>query len=206
MSRAGLVATLSLLAWYYGRKFHPFVLLPFAAAITVAWQPSYVWGDLGWQLSFSAFMAVILLAPLLQRYFFGDKPPATIRQILGETVAAHLATMPIIASSFSVLSHVAIPANLLIVPLVPLAMLLTFLSGLLGLIAPMTAEFFSQPTTWLLGYMTSMAEYVASLPWAQATIEFTWWAVLLYYAALGALMVYLTRRTKLDLREANIVV
>jgi competence protein ComEC len=43
MSRAGLVAGLSLLAWYYGRRFHPLVLLPFTMAITVLIQPSYAW-------------------------------------------------------------------------------------------------------------------------------------------------------------------
>jgi competence protein ComEC len=46
MSRAGLVSGLSLLAWYYGRKIHPFVLLPFAAAITVLLRPAYIWGIL----------------------------------------------------------------------------------------------------------------------------------------------------------------
>lgn len=83
MSRAGLVAGLSLLAWYYGRKFHPLVLLPFAAAVTVLIDPSFAWGDLGWQLSFTAFAGVMIIAPLGQAYFFGDKKPGTIRQILG---------------------------------------------------------------------------------------------------------------------------
>lgn len=46
MSRAGLVAGLSLATWYYGRRLHPFVLLPLAAAITIAVEPSYAWGDL----------------------------------------------------------------------------------------------------------------------------------------------------------------
>lgn len=69
MTRAGLVSSMSLLAWYYGRGFHPFVLLPVAAAITVLLQPSYVWGDLGWQLSFAAFIGVMVLGPLLQAYF-----------------------------------------------------------------------------------------------------------------------------------------
>lgn len=73
MSRAGLVTGLSLLAWYYGRKFHPLVLLPIAAAVTVLVNPSYAWGDVGWQLSFAAFGGVMILAPLLQAYFFGDK-------------------------------------------------------------------------------------------------------------------------------------
>ena len=36
MTRAGLVSGLSLVAWRYGRVFHPLVLLPLAAAITVA--------------------------------------------------------------------------------------------------------------------------------------------------------------------------
>lgn len=42
MTRAGLVSGMSLLSWYYGHAFHPFVLLPVAAAITTALQPSYV--------------------------------------------------------------------------------------------------------------------------------------------------------------------
>lgn len=54
MSRAGLVAGLGLVAWYYGRRFHPLVLLPFAMAVTVMINPSYAWGDMGWQLSFAA--------------------------------------------------------------------------------------------------------------------------------------------------------
>ena len=64
MSRAALVTGLSLAAWYYGRKIHPLVLLLFAAAITVLINPSFLWGDIGWALSFTAFAGVMLLAPL----------------------------------------------------------------------------------------------------------------------------------------------
>ena len=78
MTRAGLVSGLSLMAWYYGHRFHPLILLPFVAGITVAVQPSYVWGDLGWQLSFAAFAGVMILAPLLQSYFYGQKEPSII--------------------------------------------------------------------------------------------------------------------------------
>ncbi len=73
MSRAGLVAGLSLLAWYYGRRIHPLVLLPLAMAITVMVQPSYAWGDLGWQLSFAAFAGVLIGAPLIQAYFLATR-------------------------------------------------------------------------------------------------------------------------------------
>lgn len=205
MSRAGLVAGLALAAWYYGRKFHPFVLLPFAAAVTLLVNPSYAWGDLGWQLSFAAFAGVMVVAPLLQAYFFGDKKPGTIRQIFGETISAYIVTLPILVLAFGIFSNVAIIANVLILPLVPLAMLLTFIAGVGALVLPGAAAIIGQPAEWLLGYMTTTAQYFAGLPWAQGEIEISWWHMALAYGVIIAACVYMQRATKFNLRDANLV-
>lgn len=205
MTRAGLVAGLSLAAWYYGRKFHPLVLLPFAAAVTVLLNPAFAWNDLGWQLSFASFAGVMIVAPLLQAYFFGDKKPGTVRQILGETVAAQLVTLPILLLAFGQFSNVAIIANLLILPLVPLAMLLTFVAGIGALIVPGLAGMIGLPAAWLLGYMTSVAQYLAGLPWAQAEIEIQSWHAWLMYGIVVAGCLYTWRATKFKLRESNLV-
>jgi len=205
MSRAGLVAGLSLAAWYYGRQFHPLVLLPFAAAVTVLIDPTYAWNDLGWQLSFAAFGGVMILAPLLQRYFFGDKKPGTVRQILGETISAFVVTLPILVYAFGQFSNVAIVANLLILPLVPLAMLLTFVGGIGAVIAPSIATIIGLPAQWLLTYMTTVAQYVAGLSWAQTTVEIQGWMLWVAYAAIVLICVYLWRATKYNLRDANII-
>lgn len=205
MSRAGLVAGLSLAAWYYGRRFHPLVLLPFAAAVTVLVDPSYAWNDLGWQLSFAAFAGVMILAPLLQRYFYGDKNPGTIRQILGETISASIMTLPILILAFGQFSNVAIITNLLVLPLVPLAMLLSFIAGVGGLILPGIATIIGAPAQWLLTYMTTVVEYFAGLSWAQTTLEIQAWTVWLAYVVIVAVCVYLWRVTKYDLSKSNIV-
>lgn len=205
MSRAGLVAGLSLLAWYYGRKFHPLVLLPFAAAITLLVNPSFGWNDLGWQLSFAAFAGVMILAPLAQRYFFDNKKPGTVRQILGETVAAQICTMPILILAFGEFSNVAIIANLLVLPLVPLAMLLTFTAGIGTLLLPSFGSWFGAPASWLLEYMTSVAQYLAGLPWAQSQLTINGWAVAASYAAIAALCGYMAWRTRYNLRNENLV-
>lgn len=205
MSRAGLVAGLSLLAWYYGRKFHPLVLLPFAAAVTLLVNPSFGWSDLGWQLSFAAFAGVMILAPLAQRYFFGDKKPGTVRQILGETVAAQILTMPILILAFGEFSNVAIVANLLVLPLVPLAMLLTFIAGIGALVWPGFASWFGAPASWLLEYMTTVAQYLANLPWAQSQLAINCWVVAGSYVAIAGLCGYMAWRTKYNLRNANLV-
>lgn len=205
MTRAGLVAGLSLAAWYYGRRFHPLVLLPFAAAITVLINPGFAWNDLGWQLSFAAFAGVMILAPLLQRYFFDAKKPGTIRQILGETISASIVTLPILVLAFGQFSNVAILANLLVLPLVPLAMLLTFAAGIGAILIPSAAGVIGLPAEWLLGYMTWVAQYLAGLPWAQTTMSIQPWMTWAAYGVIAGVCMYLWRVTKYDLRDSNIV-
>lgn len=205
MSRAGLVAGLSLLAWHYGRKFHPLVLLPFTAAITLLVNPSFGWNDLGWQLSFAAFAGVLIVAPLAQRYFFGDAKPGTVRQILGETIAAQLCTLPILILAFGQFSNVAILANVLILPLVPLAMLLTFIAGVGALVLPQLADICGAPAYWLLSYMTSIAQYTAGLPWAQTALTISSYGMWLFYGVLAAVCLYMWRKTRYNLRDSNIV-
>lgn len=203
MTRAGLVSGLSLMAWYYGHRLHPFILLPFAAAITTILNPSYVWGDLGWQLSFAAFAGVMIIAPLLQRYFFGEKEPGIFRQILGETIAAHLVTIPIIALSFGTISHVAIIANVLVVPLVPLAMLLTFICGAWSIIGMGFGFLIALPTTWLLGYMIHVATFVSELSWAQTALTLSGWLWLGYVVILAGACLWMWRATRLNFSGVN---
>lgn len=206
MTRAGLVSGISLMAWYYGHTLHPFVLLPVAAAITVALHPSYVWGDLGWQLSFAAFAGVMLIAPLLQRYFFGTKEPGVLRQIMGETIAAHAITVPIIALSFGTVSHVAIIANILVVPLVPLAMLLTFICGLWSVASLPFGWLVALPANWLLSYMVEVATFVADLPWAQSEVSAEIWLWGIYSALLLVASVWMWRATRLNFRGVNPII
>ncbi len=205
MSRAGLVAGLSLAAWYYGRKFHPLVLLAVAVAVTVLVNPSYAWGDIGWQLSFAAFAGVMVLAPLLQAFYFGDKKPGVVRQIMIETIAATLMTAPILIGTFGYISNVAIPANLLILPLVPLAMLLTFIAGVGTLLFGAAAAIFGFPAYLLLTYMVKTTEFFAGLSWAKTDITVGPFALVLMYAALIGFMLFMWWRTRLNLRDTNLV-
>jgi competence protein ComEC len=205
MARAGIVTGLSLLAWYYGRKISPFVLLPLAAAITVLINPGYAWGDIGWQLSFAAFAGVMIVAPLIQAYFFGDKKPGVIRQILGETISAQIATLPILIVAFGQMSNIALVANVLVLPLVPLAMLLVFASGIGMMILPVIGSLIAIPTTWVLQYMTGVASYLAQLPWALSEIKADVWFVAIYYIVLSGICFFMWRATCLSLKDANII-
>lgn len=205
MSRAGLVAGISLAAWYYGRKVHPVVLLFFAIGVTAFINPSYAWGDIGWQLSFAAFAGVMILAPLLQAYYFGAKKPGILRQILGETIAATIMTAPILILNFGYISNIAIVANLLVLPFVSLAMLLTAIAGIGAMAIPGIATLIGLPATLLLQYMIEVTKWCANLPWAVSDITLSSFQVMILYGVILLFMAYLLRKTKLVLRDNNLV-
>lgn len=205
MMRAGLVTGLALGAWYIGRQFHPVRLLVLAAAITGLITPSYVWGNLGWQLSFLAFSGVMILAPLMQRYFFGENPPGLIRQILGETLSATIMTLPLLLLYFGKFSVVALLANMLVLPLLPLAMLATFVAGLGEIVSGFSYQIIGLPAELVLGYMLKVTEFFASLPWAIVEVEVPGWQAGIMYLALIGAMLYMWRATKLNLRNSSII-
>lgn len=201
MSRAGLVSGLSLWAWYYGRVVHPIVLLSFAAAITVLIQPSYIWGDVGWYLSFASFAGIVIAVPLIKSYFWGDKQGSWVREVLLATFAAQLLTLPLTVYFFGYFSGYALLANLLVVPLVPLVMLLTFVAGTVGLLLPGIAALFGAPVRLLLWYMKAVVNWIANLPGSKIEVAVSAWWLVIGYILIFLGLVYLWRKTQYDFRQ-----
>ncbi len=202
MVRAGIVTGLSLWAWYYGRKIHPLVILPLAAAITLAFKPSYVF-DVGWQLSFAAFAGVLILAPLIQAYFWGKQKGSDLRQIFIETLGAQLLTFPIIAYVFGQYSPLGLIANLLTLPIIPVAMLLTFIAGVGGMIG---LSILGVPAYLVLRYITAVSTYLAKLPFAEGSIKFTGLEIIVSYTIIITLAAFFWLKTKHNFRTDNSVV
>lgn len=217
MTRASLVAMLSLVAWYYGRRFHPVALLAVVAAITVIINPTSVWGDVGWYLSFLSFVGVIILAPLLTAYFFGEKqadnkeptktsPMASLRQVFIETLSAQLVAAPIIALFMGQFSLYGMLANILVLPLLPLVMLLTFLSGVMAFLLPTAiASVIAWPATQLLNYVIGIANWVSELPLAQSKVAISLPVIVGMYVVIFGAIIYLKLKTRHDFRSDNVV-
>lgn len=205
MSRAALVTGLALWAWYYGRRIHPVVLLLFAAALTGTFNPMYVWGDIGWYLSFLAFAGVMLLAPLLQRRIFEGKEPKLLGQVVLETICAQLLTLPLILYIFGDFSVLSLVANILIVPLIPLAMVFTFIGGISGLLLPSMAPFISLPATWLLTYMTEIVRLLAQIPWSSVPFSIPLAAMIGVYMSIVIFGFILLHKTKFNYLTTSVI-
>lgn len=206
--RAAIVSSLSLGAWYYGRRIKPMLILFVAAAATAAWNPLYLWSDIGWYLSFLAFFGVLVLAPLVVRRFLSRRPPRFIGMIVVESVCAQLMTMPLILWIFHQTSLIAPLSNLLIVPLVPLSMLLGLVAGLAGMLVPFIASWFGWPAKILLTYMVDASYLFARIPNAliERTISFIQMMLLYSLLLFGVITLHVkTKHLRATITEKELV-
>lgn len=132
-----------------------------------------------------------MLAPLIHAFFWGDRKPGNIRQVFIETMSAQLLTLPIIAVAFGQYSSLSLLANVLILPLIPLAMALVFVAGAGGLALPSLAGIIGWPAEILLRYMTTVVDKLAVLPQATSEIKFTSTLVIISYLLIFCTMIYL---------------
>jgi competence protein ComEC len=162
--RAAIVSSLSIWAAYFGRAFRPVNLIAFAAAITAFAKPFYVWSDAGWYLSFLAFFGVLVVAPAIASNWSARWRNSLVIMAALESMSAEIMTMPYVLHMFGQVSLIALPANLLVVALVPLAMLASFVAGLMSMASPWLSSWLAWPAILVLTYMLDIAHLFARLP------------------------------------------
>ena len=168
MGGAGVVAALA------DRPRSRWQALLLAVVITLAANPLAA-GDIGWQLSFAAVVGIFLWTGRLAVLFRGDAARSSVRAAVADGVAmslaATVATAPLMAHHFEAVSVAALPANLLALPAVAPAMWLGMLAGILGQVSAVPVE----PLNWLnslcLSYIGQVAHWFGAPSWAQADVS-----------------------------------
>lgn len=169
IARAAFVSILTITSAHFGRQIKPLLLILFAASYTALVNPLNVWTDIGWYLSFLAFFGVLVLAPTLNsRIFKNSKKPNPIAALVIETSCAQIMTVPLVMYIFGEVSIISLVANLLVVPFVPIAMLLSLIAGLAGMFWPFASGIFAYPARILLGFMLQVSSLLAKTPHALA--------------------------------------
>jgi competence protein ComEC len=169
LQRAGVMGVAAITAAAAARPASRWYALLLAAAATLALNPREL-ADPGWQLSFAALAGILIAAAPLRRVMLPALRRVPVGRALAEgvalTVAATLATAPLLAYHFGALSLVTLPANLLALPAVAPAMWLGMLKAALGqagaLGAPLSAAlgWVARP---VVAYLELLAERFAAL-------------------------------------------
>lgn len=205
VSRAAVVSGLALLAWYYGRQVKPSVLIFLSAAITAAANPTYLWFDIGWYLSFLAFFGVLVIAPALNRKLFPKIYKRNIPQLLSETFSAQLMTLPLIMYIFGKASLIAVPANLLVLPLIPLAMVLTFIAGIGHMLVAPLAGWLAAPAVSVMHLLIVIVEKFAAIPGALKSVQISGWQMVAIYVSLIIFAVSIRATNKKSLARYSVI-
>jgi len=134
LQRAGVMGAASLAAMGLARPASRWYALLLAACVTLALNPR-AGVDPGWQLSFAAVAGILLLTPGLRRALSRALPRPAAEGV-AVTVAATLATAPLLAYHFGSVPLVGLPANVLALPLVAPVMWLGMIRVALGQLIP----------------------------------------------------------------------
>lgn len=171
--RAAIFSTLIIYGATIGRKADQTNLMLLAALIMVLINPFVLVNDVGFQLSFLAFSGLIYISPLIRKAVSISKInnwPEAIKSPLIETLGAQIAVFPLIVYVFGRLSLIAPVANLIVLWIVPLAMLVSFIAGLGGLIVYTLGKLLALFAWPVLSYIIYATKITASLPLASFDI------------------------------------
>ena len=90
----------------------------------------------GFALSVVATLGLVLWAAPLRQWLMRHRVPEVLAVLLAMTLTAQVLTMPLVIALSDRLSLVAVPANLLVAPVIPVIALLGTLGALVGAIGP----------------------------------------------------------------------
>ena len=185
--RAGIMAILTLITWYVGRKIAPLRMILMVMAGTLLIDPTFII-NLGWMLSFASYAGIMLLGPRLNKFFYGEKKPGFIASTVLTTLAATLMTLPITLFYFGQVSLISVVANLLILPTLSVAMGLTFLTGVVAGL-PFIEMVVSSMAIWLLDFHIGVVEFFGGMEQFLVKIEpYNPWVFLIYVAVLAPMI------------------
>lgn len=193
--RAAIMASVAIMAKLSGRAFSAPRALVFAAFLMLIENPKILVFDPSFQLSFLATLGLIYATPIVGSYLSHVPERFQIRETLAQTLGTQIFVLPLLIYSMGDVSLVSLPANLLILLVVPWAMLTGFLAVLLSYLSTIIAWPLSFATHLLLSYILSVAHFLGSLPFATLAVpDVSAWVIVFLYILLAYLLVFVFKR------------
>ena len=205
--RAAIMGSLALAQGLTGRGMRGLTALALAGGVMVCADPALL-DSLSFQLSFTAMAGVIVGLPLITlltgavAVIAGNSNARVsrwVQHVLALLIASvvistttTLATVPLIAMHFGEIPLMSVPATILAMPAMPLALVASAATAAAGVVAPGLAQGLGvlawAPVAWIIGVAEAMPPVMASAGWVTPATALAW------YVGLGTLAVLMSSR------------
>lgn len=164
--RSAIFGWLGLLAFLFGRMRSPLNTLLLAAGIMLMFNPLLLRDDIGFQLSFLAVWGMMLFLKRWEKKGSDTSPFFRITGLIQVSLAAYLATAPLIAFAFHGISLIALVTNILVVPVVSFFLGSAFFALMLSLLFPSWSLIFLFFPLVVIIFIIRIAEFFSGFPFA----------------------------------------
>jgi competence protein ComEC len=153
-----------------------------AAALFLTFVNPYTVFDIGFQLSFSATISLVMFYPKIKELFSHRYIPDLVSDTLSATIAAQIGVVPITLYYFNNFSTISILSNLLVVPMVQMITILGFVMVFTGIVNINAAVLIGYINNTFLSFVLFVTEYTSKIPYASIKLATpSIWLITGYY-------------------------
>ena len=202
--RAGIMASIMFLAAHVGREHSMKNAIAIAACVMVLFNPLILVFDIGFQLSFLAFLGIVYIQPAVKFLFKWEEKAGFLswRENLSATLSAQMAVLPILLTNFGFFAPISFVTNVLLLTFIPYTMLAGFLIFLTGLSSDFLSFIFTLPAKIMLTYELFVIDFFSRFSFGLTTENFSLAISIAYYIFIISTLIFINRRY--DLRTSQI--
>jgi competence protein ComEC len=164
--RAALMGSVVLVQHWISRRALMMNMLLLVATLMLFVNPLLLFDDVGFQLSFAATIGIVIFTESIEKHLGFIPARLGVRKSFAGSLAAILITTPILLWQFGQISLVAPFANLLILPLVPFALVVTILALVVGIFSVQVGIVMAVPVWALSSVMLWIIRMLGSVDFA----------------------------------------
>lgn len=181
--RAGFMSILVVYLTTIERQIYPLNIAAFVFLLLLLIKPSFIFSP-GFQMSFASIAGIILFFSPTKNLLklFVNNESSLVDKVLSSfalTISASLIVSPVVAYYFGVYSFVSPLSNLIVVPLMSLALVFGIISVALSFVSFQIAEIYALTTDLMLNLSEHINRFFISLPFAYWKNIENLWVILL---------------------------
>lgn len=208
--RATLMSVVIIIAFLSNRSTNIINSISIAGFIILLLNPNEIYNP-GFQLSFSAVLAIGILYPYIQKIIFKlnlkHKWLEYILLFFGVSLSAQIGTLPFTLAYFSKLSVVALFANLIVIPTVGVIIGIAFITVFIGVISNSIAIYFAAANDLLSGWMIDFIKYTGQLDFSFLWIRnYSLYDSIVFYLGLALVLLVLRKISKVYMKIVLVMI